>query len=157
MKINLGTLRASSPAFEHGGRIPTRHTVGGDAVPPPLRWSDAPAATASFAVVCHDPDAPLTHGFTHWVVYGIPAEENGLDGDGAQWTTGVTSAGTPDYQPPSPPPGHGDHFYYFHVYAVGELPAPLPAGLTADELIDAIDDHVLEQARVVGTWSRPAA
>jgi hypothetical protein len=33
-----------------------------------------PNGTRAFAVVVHDPDAPLVDGFTSWVVRGIPAD-----------------------------------------------------------------------------------
>jgi len=54
--------------------------------------------------------------------------------------------------PASPPPGHGTHFYYFHVYAIGS-DLQLEPGLTARQLLDRIDEGVLEQARIVGTYS----
>src|SRR5581483_4078712 len=76
---NVADLRISSPAFDGHRRIPERHTADGDDVSPPLRWSGAPEGTRAFAVVVHDPDAPLVDGFTHWVAYGISASAEGLD------------------------------------------------------------------------------
>lgn len=72
----------------------------------------------------HDPDAPLTHGFTHWVLYGIPGDVTSLAeaaGAGHDFVEGVDSIGTGAYLPPGPPPGHGDHhYYYFEFYALDE-------------------------------------
>jgi phosphatidylethanolamine-binding protein (PEBP) family uncharacterized protein len=53
---------------------------------------------------------------------------------------------------PAPPPDHGNHHYYFWVYALDE-DLSLPPGLTRRQLHEAIEDHVIEQARLVGTFS----
>jgi len=42
-----------------------------------LTWSDAPAATRSFALICDDPDAPAGT-WVHWVIYGLPATATAL-------------------------------------------------------------------------------
>ena len=42
----------SSPAFEQGNRIPTRHTCEGEDTSPFLQWSAAPEGTKSFALSC---------------------------------------------------------------------------------------------------------
>jgi Raf kinase inhibitor-like YbhB/YbcL family protein len=152
VKIHLGQLTLESPAFLHGERLPDE-LAASDSGPPPLSWRDAPEGTQSFALVCHDPDAPLTYGFTHWVIYGIPADCTGLpEGGKGEYRQGVNGLGEPTYMPPGPPPGHGDHFYYFHLYALDQV-LDLPDGLTQEQLLAAIDDHILEQARIVGTWS----
>src|SRR3712207_3255563 len=71
-RFHLGALSLTSTAFEHAGPIPKRHTGEGGDVSPALSWTNVPDGTRSLALVCHDPDAPLTYGWTHGVVYGSP-------------------------------------------------------------------------------------
>jgi len=154
MKVNLGTLSITSAAFKHGERIPVRYSGDGEGLSPPLAWQAAPEGTRSFAMVSHDPDAPLIDGFTHWVLYGIPADVTSIDeGGGGSYIQGVHGMGEPGWVPPSPPPGHGDHFYYFHVYALG-ADVDLEPGLDRSTLLALIDEHVIEQARIVGVYGR---
>jgi 3alpha(or 20beta)-hydroxysteroid dehydrogenase len=152
MKIHLGTLAITSSAFEHGGRIPDRYADGDNPALPPIAWAGAPEGVASFALVVHDPDAPVTHGFTHHVLYNIPATATELAPE-IRATAGANTLGAATYVAPAPPPGHGDHFYYFELYALDTDPT-LPAGLGRAELLARIDDHIIEQARIVGTYSR---
>ena len=104
-ELNVADLRVSSSAFGAHGRIPERHTSDGEDVSPPVEWSGAPEGTRSFAVVVHDPDAPLVDGFTHWVVYGIPAEATGLEEGTEDHLSGQNSLGNAGYNGPAPPPG----------------------------------------------------
>jgi len=39
----------------------------------PLRWTNAPAATKSFAIIADDPDAP-GGTWAHWMIYDLPSE-----------------------------------------------------------------------------------
>lgn len=152
MGLNLGDLQLTSSAFEDGDPIPTDHAGDGEDVSPPLEWRDAPEGTREFAVVCHDPDAPLVRGFTHWVVYGIPADATGIPrGGGGQYVEGQNDFGNRGYNGPAPPEGHGTHRYYFHVFALDTELGAGP-GLTRGELLERIEGHVLEQARLVGTY-----
>jgi Raf kinase inhibitor-like YbhB/YbcL family protein len=109
-----------------------------------------PEGTKSFAIVVHDPDAPLVDGFTHWVAYGIPGDATSLD-EGTRVTEGQNSFGRAGYNGPAPPPGHGTHHYYFWLYALDD-DLDLEPGLDRRALIDRIEDHVIEQARLVGTY-----
>ncbi|MFE7416831.1 YbhB/YbcL family Raf kinase inhibitor-like protein [Rhodococcus sp. NPDC057529] len=153
MKINKGTLSISSSAFEHGERMPDAHSKNGRGVSPLLSWTGVPEGTKSFALVVHDPDAPLIDGFTHWVLYGIPAQTDSVpEGGGTDYVQGVNSTGAPGWTPAAPPAGHGTHFYYFHLYAL-DAELDLPPGLSMAELLREIDPHVINQARVVGTYS----
>lgn len=152
-KLNLGKLEITSTAFTHGGRIPDEFADFDHPVAPPLAWSAPPAGTASFALVMHDPDAPLTYGFTHWVLYGIPASVSSLTDHGAAYTAGSNSLGQHGYLAPLPPVGRTHHHYFFDLYAL-DVGVDLRPGLSRDELLAAIDGHIIEQDRIVGTYSR---
>jgi Raf kinase inhibitor-like YbhB/YbcL family protein len=148
MKFNLGALTLTGPAFGHGERIPARYTSAGDGISPPLAWANVPEGTQSLALLSHDPDAPLVTGFTHWMLWDIPADVTSLEEGDTRFTAGPNGLGQPGWFPPSPPPGHGDHFYYFHLYALDAPVGPAPADMQT--FLTGIDAHILNQARLVG-------
>jgi Raf kinase inhibitor-like YbhB/YbcL family protein len=150
-ELNVQDLKLRSGAFDHHSAIPDRHTSNGDDVAPALEWSGVPDGTKSFAVVVHDPDAPLVDGFTHWVAYGIPGDASGLPEGGGDAVSGQNSFGNSGYNGPAPPEGHGTHHYYFWVYALDDE-LDLEPGLDRRALLERIEDHVIEQARLVGTY-----
>jgi Raf kinase inhibitor-like YbhB/YbcL family protein len=152
--LTIRDLRIASPAFAHSTRIPTRHTSEDVDVSPPLQWSGVPEGTRQLALIAHDPDAPRPHGWTHWVLYQIPPDITGLaEGDHGGHTQGVNDFGQQGYGGPQPPEGHGTHNYYFWIYAL-DTELDLKPGLSRLELLEAMGDHVLEQARLVGTYDR---
>lgn len=157
--FHLGDMTLTSPAFQHGERIPDRHTCNGADLSPELHWSGVPNGTKELVLICHDPDAPVTHGWTHWVLYGIPADLTGLPegvtphGDNSIGTEGTTTFDAQQFNGPAPPPGHGTHHYFFHLYALSEV-SNLSPGLTREEVLEAIDRLITVQARLVGTYSR---
>jgi Raf kinase inhibitor-like YbhB/YbcL family protein len=151
--LNVADLMVTSPAFETHRPIPDRHASTGEDLAPELRWSGAPSGTKAFAVVVHDPDAPLVDGFTHWVVYGIAGDATGLPEGGGDACAGTNSLGEQRYNGPAPPAGHGTHHYYFWVYALDE-DLDLEPGLERRALLERIENHVIEQARLIGTFKR---
>ncbi len=150
-KLKIADLRLRSPAFGHHEGIPPRHAGDGEDVAPALEWSGVPDGTRAFAIVVHDPDAPLVDGFTHWVAYGIPGDATGLPEGGGDAVTGTNSFGATGYGGPAPPGGHGPHHYYFWLYALDD-DLELEPGLDRRALLERIEDHVIEQARFVGTY-----
>ena len=72
LKLNL-----QSPVFSDGFQIPKDYTADGANASPPLRWSDPPEGTKSFALVVDDPDAPRGT-FVHWVLFNLPADAREL-------------------------------------------------------------------------------
>lgn len=150
-KLNVADLRLASDAFAPHERIPERHTGDGEDLAPPLSWSGVPDGTEAFAIVVHDPDAPLVDGFTHWVAYGIAGDVRGLPEGGGQVVQGRNSFGKEGYNGPAPPPGHGPHHYYFWLYAL-DSDRGLEPGLERRDLLARIEDHVIEQARLIGTY-----
>jgi Raf kinase inhibitor-like YbhB/YbcL family protein len=157
MGFALSGMQLTSPAFSDGGAIPTRHTGEAEDVSPAVSWSDAPAGAQSFALICHDPDAPLvkpgTYGFVHWVLYGILGDVSELPEDCGDYVQGVNDFGNVGYGGPMPPEGHGTHHYFFWVLALDNMP-DLPAGLTMWELLDKIEPNVIGMNRLVGTYVR---
>lgn len=159
----LGILMAAaafsltSPAFTDGGAIPSKYTC--DAGPtnpsPALAWKEAPAGTQSFALILHDPDAPLAGGFTHWVLYDIPANASSLPEGfqpgsvGVSGNSGFRRAG---YGGPCPP--SGVHHYHFTLSALDVATLGLAAGATKADVEKAMDGHVLGKAELIGTYQR---
>src|ERR1017187_10126253 len=90
-ELKVADLTITSPAFETHRPIPDRHASTGEDLAPELRCGGAPAGTKAFAVVVHDPDAPLVDGFTHWVAYGIAGDATGLPEGGGDARAGTNS------------------------------------------------------------------
>ncbi len=157
MGFALSSMRLVSPAFEAGGAIPSRYTGEGEDVSPALSWRDAPAGTRSFAVICHDPDAPLVtpgrYGFVHWTLYNVPGSATGLAEAVAEHTQGLTDFGKPGYGGPMPPEGHGVHHYFFWLLALDVEPG-LEPGLGMWDLLAKVEPLVLGMNRLVGTYQR---
>lgn len=158
MGFALSDLELTSDAFATRGPIPRRYTGDSDDVSPPLEWRHVPEGTRSFAVICHDPDAPLVtpggnYGFVHWVLYNIPGSVTRLEEGTREYTSGVHDFGKTGYMGPKPPDGHGVHQYYFWVLAIGEETS-LEPGLTLTELLAGIEPAVLGMNRLIGTYER---
>lgn len=157
MAFALSNMQITSSAFENHGKIPTKHTQEGDDVSPPLSWQGAPDETRSFAIICHDPDAPLikpgTYGFSHWVLYNLPASTTSLEEGTSKGTEGYIDAGKTGYSGPMPPEGHGRHHYYFWVLAL-DRETDLEPGLSLEQFLEKIEPNVLGMNRVIGTYKR---
>jgi Raf kinase inhibitor-like YbhB/YbcL family protein len=147
-------IEVSSPAFDQGGIIPTKYTGEGQDVSPALNWSDLPEGTREIALVCDDPDAPRPEPWVHWVLYKIPADSTGLPEGGTEGALeGENDFGRRGYGGPMPPVGHGVHHYHFKVYAL-DAELERAAGLTKDQLLEAMEGHVLDEGKLVGTYER---
>jgi Raf kinase inhibitor-like YbhB/YbcL family protein len=148
------SIQVSSHAFEPGGAIPREYTGEGRDVSPPLAWSGLPEGARELALVCGDPDAPTPRPFVHWVLYKIPAERSGVpEGSAAAALEGKNDFGGTGYGGPMPHRRHGTHRYRFRLCALdAELEAD--SGLTRDELLRAIEGHVLAEGELVGTYER---
>jgi len=142
-----------SLAFEHGGRIPDRYTCKGENLSPSFGIEDLPEETESIAMIMDDPDAPIGT-FVHWVIWNIKPEdelkiEEGVIPKGA--VQGKNSAGKFGYMGPCPP--KGTHRYYFKLYALDKK-LKLKEGATKEELLAAMEGHILERATIVGLYSK---
>ncbi len=118
MGFALSDLQLATGAFEPLGPIPEKYTGEGVDVSPPLTWTNVPEGTVSFAVFCHDPDAPKIseggwYGFSHWLLYNIPASVTSLEEGVTEFARGRNDFGRTGYGGPMPPVGHGLHHYYY--------------------------------------------
>ncbi|MFD9456648.1 YbhB/YbcL family Raf kinase inhibitor-like protein [Streptomyces sp. NPDC059985] len=151
-------MRIESPSFKDGDWIPVEHSIDGTETPVPLTFDDVPEATASLALVVHDPDVPKDRrpdgNFDHWVVWNIPADQRHISGDDDHaGVVGQTTRGTNTWIGPAPPPGDGPHRYYFTLYALDtELDLAPTAG--REELEEALSGHVLDRAVLMGRFQR---
>jgi len=152
-------LMLSSPAFEPGGKIPSKYTCKGDNVSPPLRIAGAPDGTKSFALILDDPDVPdpkaPTRIWVHWVVYNIPPNMTALpEGAGSEVPAGATG-GLNDfkripYGGPCPPIGR--HRYFHKLYALDTTLPTTP--MTKAALEAAMEGHVLARVELMGTYQK---
>ena len=153
------SLDLKSDAFVNGQSIPAKYSCIGKNISPGLTWSDPPAGTQSFALIVDDPDAPMGT-WVHWVLYNIPAglrslpEDLPIKGkniDPEAIYFGKNSSGNIRYDGPCPP--GGTHRYYFKLFALDTLISLLP-GATKEEILKAMDGHILAQGELMGTFSK---
>jgi Raf kinase inhibitor-like YbhB/YbcL family protein len=152
------TLRLASSAFADGAPIPAKYTCDGENVSPPLAWSNAPKSTQGLALIADDPDAPLGT-WVHWVVYNIPPTLTQLAEriPAAETTSngamqGTTSFKRVGYGGPCPPAGK-PHHYFFRLYAL-DSQVTLKPGATKDDLLKAMEGHILATGQLVGTYQK---
>lgn len=168
----IGTAAAfelTSPDFDPGGAIPTAFAFDGfgcvgDNISPALAWSDAPAETASFALMVHDPDAPTGGaGFWHWAVLDIPAEVSGLErGAGAAEGTGLPEParqvrndyGVAGWGGPCPPEANDAHRYNFTLYALPMPSLETPEGAATSLIGFLVNANAIATATLQGTYDR---
>lgn len=158
MGFALSDMQLTSTAFANLEAIPTKHTGEGEDVSPAFSWQGAPDGTKSFAVICHDPDAPLitpggTYGFVHWVLYNIPGDVTSLAEGDDKYTSGKNDFGNIGYGGPMPPNGHGVHQYYFWILSLDSAP-DLPEGLSLWDFLAKVEPNVTGMNRLVGTYKR---
>ena len=116
-------MKLTSNSFSDGQSIPgtysfcipdpAHHVCLGSNKNPHLAWSDVPAGTRSFALICHDPDVPSRGDdvnqegrtvpaslprvdFFHWVLIDLPATVNSINE--AEFSADVTPRGKPGPQ-----------------------------------------------------------
>jgi Raf kinase inhibitor-like YbhB/YbcL family protein len=151
-------MKLTSAAFAQGAEIPIKYTCDGSDVSPPLEWDQAPAKTGSFALVCHDPDAPAGQ-WVHWVAYDIPGPAFRLSEKiaatallPADMKQGLNSWGHIGYGGPCPPKGR--HRYFFRLYALDVESLGLAPGASREDVEQAMAGHVLAQAELMGAYQR---
>lgn len=154
-------LTITSPAFYHETEIPTEFTCDGLDVSPPLEWTGIPADTKSLVLIVDDPDAPDPAApkmtWVHWVLYNLPPTTTSFE----QGVTihdlppgtleGINNWKQKGYGGPCPPIGR--HRYFFKLYAL-DIILPELDDPTTDQIKKAMDNHILDQAQIIGLYQR---
>lgn len=113
-------MKLTSASFQNNGAIPgecafcvidpVNHIAMSKNRNPQLAWSEVPAGTKSFALICHDYDVPSVADdvnkegrsipaslprvdFFHWVLVDIPASETSIAA--GEFSDGITARGKP--------------------------------------------------------------
>jgi Raf kinase inhibitor-like YbhB/YbcL family protein len=163
-------LWVSSTAWQDGGEIPLKFAGRGENKSPAFEfhWNlgtnpgTAPDTLKSYAVILHDIQnvgANKTTGDTlHWSAFNIPGSATGLpEAIGSGDLPDGTRNG-PGIRPGSyfgPGAGAGPfHHYVFEFYAL-DTKLDLPATTTRDELLKAMDGHVIGKAAWFGRFPAP--
>jgi len=156
-----GALTVSSPSFKAGAAMDQKYSEYADGVSPALAWRAVPNAK-SYAIVMEDPDAKPVTPFVHWLAWNIPANVTSLP-EGLQEQPRLTdpegvlqgrnTRGSMGYFGPKPPVGDKPHHYHFQVYALDTM-LNVPFGADRDQLLQAMQGHVLATGEIVGTYAQ---
>lgn len=168
-------LSVSSSAWPDGGEIPMKYSSRGTNTSPDFtfNWSQAgtavaaPAELQSYAIVFRDMENSSNKGTTdtlHWTIFNIPGTARGLpEGlgkgdlpDGSRNGPGIANrGGNPGaYFGPGAGPGPFHH-YVFEFFAL-DTKLDLAATATRDELLKAMEGHVIGKAVYTGRFHAPA-
>lgn len=164
-------LWVTSPAFPDGGEVPMKHSGRGDNKTPAFEfhWNlgtnpgSAPDTLKTYAVILHDVENSsnkTTVDTLHWTAFNIPGTATGLaEGlasgdlpDGTRNGPGIQAmrGQAPGYFGPGAGPGP-IHHYVFEFYAL-DTKLDLPATATRDELMKAMDGHIIGKAAYFGRF-----
>lgn len=145
-------MKITSLAFEHEQNIPAKYTCDGENINPALEFSDVPENTQSLVLIMDDPDAPMGT-WVHWTLWGIEPSTNQIAENSvpAKAIQGKTSSGQNNYGGPCPP--SGTHRYFFKLFAL-DTELKLPSFSEKQDLEKAMEEHIIDQAELVGLYSR---
>jgi Raf kinase inhibitor-like YbhB/YbcL family protein len=161
----------TTTAWPDGGEIPMRNAARGDNKSPAFEFhwnlgpdSSAPPATLqSYAVIFHDVENSSNKTTTdtfHWSAFNIPGTAKSIpeglgEGDLPDGTRNGPGLGSrnghaPVYFGPGAGPGPFHH-YVFEFYAL-DTKLDLPANTTREEILKAMDGHVIGKASWFGRF-----
>jgi Raf kinase inhibitor-like YbhB/YbcL family protein len=167
-------LWVATTAWPDGGEIPMRNAVRGENKSPAFEfhWNVgtspgvAPEGLQTYAVVFHDVENSTnktTADTLHWTAFNIPGTAKGLpeglgSGDLPDGTRNGPGLAPRFGRPPAyfgPGAGPGPiHHYVFEFYAL-DTKLDLPANTTREDLLKAMEGHVIGKAAWFGRFHSP--
>ncbi|HZQ53015.1 MAG TPA: YbhB/YbcL family Raf kinase inhibitor-like protein [Bryobacteraceae bacterium] len=168
-------LWVTSNAWADGAEIPMTYAAHGENKSPAFEFhwnlgaepASAPPNLQTYAVIFHDVQNSTNKTTTdtlHWTAFNIPGTAKGLpEGlgagdlpDGTRNGPGIAArmGKTPAYFGPGAGPGPLHH-YVFEFYAL-DTKLDLPANTTREDLLKAMDGHVIGKAAWFGLFHGPS-
>lgn len=164
-------LSVTSSGWPDGGEVPMHHAFRGDNKSPAFEFhwtvgnnpASAPEGLKTYAVIFHDVENSTnktTADTLHWTAFNIPGTAKGLPeglatgdlADGTRNGPGLLARGGNPGGYFGPGAGVGPlHHYVFEFYAL-DTKLDLPASTTRDELLKAMDGHVIGKAAWFGRF-----
>ncbi len=147
-------MKIISAKFENGGLIPAKYTCNGENISPPLEFVDVPEEAVSLVLIMDDPDVPVVVRddgvWDHWVKFNIPPSIRMIEeGEEPEGVSGMGTGGNLGYYGPCPP--DRQHRYFFKLYAL-DTKLDLPEGVTKKEVENAMAEHIIDQAELIGLY-----
>jgi Raf kinase inhibitor-like YbhB/YbcL family protein len=138
--------------------FPPSHTCDGENISPRIRIDGLSAI--SVAVMAVNPFQPSCCSFCPWLIWNLPAfgeipsaiPKTGEVRIPVHAVQGMNDFGTIGYVGPCPPEG-STHRYSFKVYGLDRM-LELSPGSKKDELIGAMQGHVLQFGETTALYSR---
>ena len=130
--------------FQEGNEIPKKFGYKHENEQPDVQFKSVPAETKTLAIIMDDPDAMKAVGkvWVHWLTYHSVNDTTKIEGK--------TDFGEIGYGGPAPP--DGKHTYIFKGYALDTV-LDLKVGYSKQELEDAMNGHILAEAKLTGTFT----
>lgn len=152
--VGKGGFALTSPAFNNGDMLDPSFTADEeDAVAPPLEWSTPPAGTQELVLIVEDPAGNKGAAQCHWLVWGLAGQRGKLLEGEVPPRVGKNAKRNSEWLLPEPPHDHPPHSYVFQLFAL-DLPLTLMPGASREDLVAAINGHVLAVALLTARYAR---
>lgn len=159
----MENFKITTNAFKNGDVLPMEqvlnaHGCTGGNISPDLKWENPPVNTKEFALIVHDPDAPVLNGWYHWIVLNIPSNilsfKKGIKIEAPMKETGTSFTDVKGYGGACPPVGHGVHHYNFTIYALDKILDNEIAKLPPVEIEKKVRENSISSATVTAVYQR---
>lgn len=153
-------LQLTSKAFRDGEKIPVRYTGRGEDISPELTLHNIHPSAKSIAITMDDLDIPIIGRYNHWIIWNIPVcntipeaiNFGSQIADPFHAVQGI-GYGKHRYRGPKPPKiFKRSHRYVFTAYVLDCI-CQLSFNTKQGELLKAMENHILQQASLCGTFS----
>lgn len=160
-KAEENIFKLTSSTLKHNEILPNAQVYkgygcAGGNVSPDLAWINAPKNAKSFALICHDPDAPKENGWYHWLVVNIPVSATSIKQRGKIENSleTITDFDTAGFGGACPPVGHGIHHYNFTIYALDTEKLDVTKDTKPKEVEKLVLSHAIAKSTITGLFER---